>query len=164
VPDVLLLDLRLGSEDGFAVCRKLHREWPEIRILIFTAFGDGELLETSVHAGASGYLLKDVSTSGLPDILRHIALEGSYFDPRLASRIVLESFGATANDRPRRVFSERESEIVRLVAAGKVNHEIARELHLSPHTVKFYISKLMRDLGVSRRAELVKVAIDRRLI
>lgn len=163
-PDILLLDLRLGLEDGFAVCRKLRGNYPGIRILMFTAFGNVELLQASIRAGASGYVLKDVSTRNLPDILRHVSREGSYFDSRLASRIVLKSLGGEREARSDRPLTEREIQIVRLIAAGKVNREIASELHLSPHTVKFHISKLMRDLGVSRRAELVRVALDRQLL
>ena len=163
-PDVLLLDLRLGSDNGFELCRTIREARPEVRTLIFTAFGDLELLEESVRAGASGYVLKDVSTQGLPDIIRHVHEHGSYFDPRLASRVVLDTFGGEAAPSSPRRLSKREVEILRLVAAGKVNREIASALHLSPHTVKFQVSKLMRELGVSRRAELVKVAFDRHLI
>lgn len=164
VPDVLLLDLRLGSENGFALCKRVRRERPAICILIFTAFGDLELLQASVHAGASGYVLKDVSTQGLPEIIRHAFREGSYFDPRLAGKVVLETFGGPATAAPRRLLSEREIEIIRLIAEGKANREIATLLHLSPHTIKFHISKLMRDFGVSRRAELVRIAFDRHLL
>jgi two-component system response regulator DevR len=163
-PDVVLVDLRIGVESGFALCRKIRESRPEIRVLIFTAFGDLELLEASVQAGASGYVLKDVSTRGLPDVIRHLCEHGSYFDPRLASRLVLETFGDRPPAGARRAPSERELEILRLVAAGKVNREIATELHVSPHTVKFHISRLMRELGASRRAELVRIAFDRKLI
>lgn len=162
-PDVLLVDLRLGSENGFALCRAVHETRPAVRTLIFTAFGDLDLLRASVQAGAAGYVLKDVSTQGLPDIIRHVHEHGSYFDPRLAGPVILDTFGGET-EAASAGLSERELEILRLIAAGRVNREIASSLHLSPHTVKFHISKLMRELGVSRRAELVRVAYDRRLL
>lgn len=159
-PDVLLLDLRLGDADGVELCAVVHSRYPELRIVVFTAFGDTEALRAAVDAGAAAFVLKDTSTRSLPGIIRHVCEHGSYYDARLAGRLI-RGVSGTANQED---LNERELMIVRLLAAGKVNHEIAAELNLSPHTIKFYVSRIMRKLGVTRRAGVVKVAFERKLL
>ncbi|MEZ5100106.1 MAG: response regulator transcription factor [Thermoleophilia bacterium] len=163
-PDILLLDLRIGRDDGMALCRAVRERAPETQVVVFTAFGELELLRQSVDAGAAGFVLKGTSTRDLPAILRHVRERGSYCDPELASEVVVDVLRGRADARPRVDLGEREREILRLVAEGKVNREIAQTLCLSVHTVKYYLSRMMRDLGAGRRAELVKAAVDRGLL
>ena len=161
-PDLLILDLRFGSDDGFAVCRTVREAHPELVIMFFSAFGDVDLLREGLEAGGSGYILKDASTAALPAAIRQVMETGTYVDARLASEAVLSTY-AVDSGQSRRV-TERERVILKMLAHGKVNREIAAELSLSPHTIKFYVSRMMRDFDVHRRAELVRVAIDRQLI
>lgn len=163
-PDILLLDLRIGKDDGMALCRAVRERAPQTQVVVFTAFGELDLLRESVDAGAAGFVLKGTSTRDLPAILRHVRERGSYCDPALASEVVVDVLRGRADARPRVDLGEREREILRLVAEGKVNREIADALCLSVHTVKYYLSRMMRDLGAGRRAELVKAAVDRGLL
>jgi DNA-binding NarL/FixJ family response regulator len=164
-PDILLLDLRLAAEDGFDVCRALHARHPELRIVVFTAYANPALLRDAVEAGAVGYLLKDASTRRLPEIIRHVHEHGSYFDPRLSGRLLLNAFSTDSGSgagAPQ--LNERESAILRLVAQGRTNAEIARELNYSSHTIKFHVSEMLDKFGVKRRTELVRMAVERDLL
>lgn len=163
-PDVLLVDVRLGSEDGFELCRTVHERYPQVRLLVFTAFGDAELLRAGLEAGAAGYVLKDISTRTLPAVIRQVHEQGFYFDARLASEVVLSLAKGDIRRDPGFVPTDREAAILRLIAEGKTNREIASALSISPHTVKFYVGKMLRELGVSRRAELVKAVYERHLL
>ena len=162
-PDVVLLDLRLGSENGFDLCQRLRAQFPDLGILIFSAFGNAELLTQAIRAGANGYVLKDTNTSRLPAIIREFREAGSYFDPRTAGQILIDALD-TSTGKPSKQLSERELAIVRHIAQGASNYDIARELNISPHTVKFHITSLLRRFDVRNRAELVKVAMDRQLL
>lgn len=161
--DIILLDYRLGGESGLDLCVEIKQRYPETRVLFFTAFGNPELLTQAIRAGASGYILKDTNTSRLPDVLRTLWEEGVYFDPRLAGQTLLATVGG-AETRGQHGLGDREITILRLVAEGKSNQEIANELYLSPHTVKFHITRLLRKYNVRRRSELAAIAVDRSLV
>jgi two-component system response regulator DevR len=164
-PDVLLMDLRIGSEEGFQLCRRLREEGCSLGILIFSAFGNVELLTQGIRAGANGYVLKDTSTSRLPAIIREFTEVGTYFDPRIAGRMLMDTHGPQSGSASsNQAFSERELHIVRLIAQGQSNYDIAREVNLSSHTVKFHVTTMLRRFNVRRRAELVRVAMDRQLL
>lgn len=161
-PDVLIFDVRLADEDGFALCARVHRAYPHIRILMLSAFGNAYLLQQSVRAGASGYALKDVSTRDLPSVIRQVHDEGTYFDPRLSGE-VLRALGKEAVESEH-VLSPREVAIIRSIADGMTNREIANELSLSPDTVKFHVGELLRRLELKRRSELVKFGFQNNLV
>lgn len=162
-PDVVLLDLRIGSENGFDLCQRLRAQFPNLGILIFSAFGNVELLTQAIRAGANGYVLKDTNTSRLPAIIRDFREAGSYFDPRTAGQILIDALDPSTGKATKQL-SERELAIIRHIGEGASNYDIARELNISPHTVKFHITSLLRRFGVRKRAELVKVAMDRQLM
>ena len=159
-PDILLLDLRLGSANSFGLCELLRTRHPDLAIVMFTAFGNEDLLNGAIKAGAVGYVLKDTSTSGLPAVLRAVQQNGSYFDPRVANPALMSAVGITT----RTTLSDRELAIMRLIADGKDNYEIADEIQLSVHMVKFLVGTLLRRYDVKRRAELVRVLMERQLL
>jgi DNA-binding NarL/FixJ family response regulator len=158
--DIVLLDYRLGADNGFELCSEIRRRRPETRVLIFTAFGNPELLTLAIRAGASGYILKETSTVRLPDALRITWEHGSYFDPRLAGATLMATVGKPSALSPSQGLSDREATILRLIAEGRSNQEIAGELFLSPHTVKFHVTRLLRRFDVHRRSELARIAAD----
>jgi DNA-binding NarL/FixJ family response regulator len=160
-PEVILLDLRLGSSNSFELCRDLLTLEPTTSIVMFTAFGNEELLDQAIHAGAVGYVLKDTSTSGLPEVLRTIRRDGTFFDPRVAGRALLSRRSGGPAHAP---LSDRELRIVRMIAKGADNWAIAEELQLSVHMIKFHIGALLKRYGVKRRAELVRVLMERQLL
>lgn len=159
-PDLLLLDLRLGSGNSFALCEELSERVPETAVLMFTAFANEDLLRGAIQAGAVGYLLKDTSTAGLPAALRTAQAEGSYFDPRVSNHVLM----ASMRGKSALALTEREITILRLVANGGDNNQIAEELGFSVHTIKLHIAQLLKRFAVRRRTELVRVLMERQLL
>lgn len=160
-PEILLLDLRLGSSNSFSLCRELLEIVPGMSIVMFTAFGNDELLDEAIQSGAVGYVLKDTSTAGLPDVLRTVRREGAYFDSRVVNQSLMTKRRGAAQHP---ALSERELRIVRLIAEGEDNWAIAEKLDLSVHMIKFHIGALLKRYGVKRRAELVRVLMERQLL
>lgn len=163
-PDVVLLDLKLsaGSEfEGLSLCTKLSGAHPDIGLLVLTTFLDEDLVVRAVHAGARGYVVKDVDTTELVRAIRAISNGQSAFDSRSAAAVVRSlNGGSQAHER----LTDREIEVLRLLAAGLSNHKIGETLFISATTAKFHVSNIMRKLGVGRRAEAVYTASKRGLI
>jgi two-component system response regulator DevR len=155
-PDVVLLDLKLSDAapaGGLDVCAALRSRRPDAAIVVLTTFLDQRLLVGALRRGASGYALKDVDAVELARIIRAVHRGDSAFDSRSA-HLVVQSL--TARSTPSAgVLSERELEIVRPVARGATNPQVARELYLSESTVKFHLRTAMRKLGARDRTELV---------
>jgi DNA-binding NarL/FixJ family response regulator len=163
-PDVVLLDLKLsaGSEfEGLSLCSKLSAAHPGIGLLVLTTFLDEDLVVRAVHAGARGYVVKDVDTTELVRAIRAISAGDSAFDSRSAAAVVRSMSGRT---EPRKQLTDREHEVLRLLATGLSNNEIGAQLYISATTAKFHVSNIMRKLQVSRRAEAVYAASKRGLI
>lgn len=163
-PDVVLLDLKLsaGSEfEGLTLCAKLSEAYPKLGLLILTTFLDEDLVVRAVHAGARGYVVKDVDTTELVRAIRAISAGDSAFDSRSAAAVVRSLSGRA---EPRQQLTDREVEVLRLLAAGLSNNKIGEKLYISATTAKFHVSNIMRKLEVSRRAEAVYAASKRGLI
>ena len=142
--DVALVDLFLGSESGPEVCEQLRARRPELRVLLIS--GSGQISSrAAVSCGASGFVSKDLSGVEIVRAIRAIAEGSTVFDS--------EAMPVTVS--PSQQLSEREHQVLALMAAGATNREIAAELHLSPHTVKEYASSLYRKLEVRNRLEAV---------
>ncbi|MFC5138401.1 response regulator [Actinomycetospora rhizophila] len=162
-PEVALVDLRIGERgggSGIELCRALTARAQAPAVVIFSAYGNRDLLAQAIDAGASGYMLKETSVSRVPGILREVVTTGSWFEPRIAGELLQRRRtvprGAT--------FSERDLAIVRGIGRGESNHEIGESLHLSSHTVKYHVASMLRRHGCGRRAELVRVAHDLHLL
>ena len=163
-PDVVLLDLKLSASsdfEGLSLCAKLSAAHPGIGLLVLTTFLDEDLVVRAVHAGARGYVVKDVDTTELVRAIRAISGGESAFDARSAAAVVRSLTGRTA---PRQQLTDREIEVLRLLAAGLSNNKIGEKLFISATTAKFHVSNIMRKLEVSRRAEAVYAASKRGLI
>ncbi|CAN5459555.1 two-component system response regulator MnoR [soil metagenome] len=163
-PDVVLLDLKLsaGSEyEGLSLCAKLSHDYPDLGLLILTTFLDEDLVVRAVHAGARGYVVKDVDTTELVRAIRAISGGDSAFDARSAAAVVRSMSGRGEH---RQQLTDRELEVLRLLAAGLSNNTIGQKLFISATTAKFHVSNIMRKLEVSRRAEAVYAASKRGLI
>jgi DNA-binding NarL/FixJ family response regulator len=158
--DIALVDYRLDNGSGLDLCAEIKRSYPDVHVVIFTAFGNAQLLTEAIRAGASGYVLKDTNTDSLPEMLRTVEARGSYFDSRLAGETLLSTVRENAQEDGTEALSSRDLKILRLVAEGRSNAEIASVLYLSPHTIKFRVTKLLRHFEVNRRSELAKVAAD----
>ncbi|GAB3216632.1 MadR family response regulator transcription factor [Mycolicibacterium hippocampi] len=163
-PDVVLLDLKLsaGSEfEGLTLCGKLSAAYPDLGLLVLTTFLDEDLVVRAVHAGARGYVVKDVDTTELVRAIRAISAGDSAFDSRSAAAVVRSLSGRTET---RQQLTDRELEVLRLLATGLSNNKIGEKLYISATTAKFHVSNIMRKLEVSRRAEAVYAASKRGLI
>jgi two-component system, NarL family, response regulator DevR len=162
-PDVVLLDLKLsaGSDfEGLSLCAKLSAAHPQVGLLVLTTFLDEDLVVRAVHAGARGYVVKDVDTTELARAIRAVSSGESAFDARSAAAVVRSLNGRT---EPRQQLTDRELEVLRLLARGS-NQRIGDTLFISGTTAKFHVSNIMRKLEVSRRAEAVYAASKRGLI
>ena len=155
-PDVVLLDLKLSDAapaEGLDVCATLRGRHQDVAVVVLTTFLDERLLVGALRRGASGYALKDVDGVELARIIRAVHRGESAFDSRSAQLVVRS---LTSQPAPTAgVLSERELEVVRPVARGATNPEVARELYLSESTVKYHLRTAMRKLGARDRTELV---------
>lgn len=164
-PRIVLLDLKLSSESdsaGLQLCKRLTAEHPGIGVLVLTTFLDDALVVEAIQSGASGYVVKDVDTSELVRAIRAVSRGESAFDSRSAAAMV-RSLSARPTTESR-TLTEREVEVLRLLARGMSNRDIGRALFISETTVKFHVGNLMRKLDVSRRAEAVYAASKMGLI
>ena len=155
-PDVVLLDLKLSDAapaEGLDVCATLRGRHQEVAVVVLTTFLDERLLVGALRRGASGYALKDVDGVELARIIRAVHRGESAFDSRSAQLVVRSLTGQHVPTAG--VLSERELEVVRPVARGATNPEVARELYLSESTVKYHLRTAMRKLGARDRTELV---------
>jgi two-component system NarL family response regulator len=155
-PDVVLMDLRLPGANGTAATASLRREWPDARVLMFTTFDGEEDIYRAMQAGARGYLLKSAARGELLSAIRAIAAGERHLPPALAQRLA----GRVAAPD----VSEREREVLQLIARGKANKEIAAALGISEETVKRHASNLFVKMGVADRAQATSEGIRRGLI
>jgi DNA-binding NarL/FixJ family response regulator len=159
-PDLVLLDLRLPDMLGSEALPRVAAAAPGVRVVIFTAHDDHAALSAALRAGAHGCLLKDVTDTDLVAQLRRIATGARVIDPRLD-----RSSGAQLTARLFQLtLSRREYDVVRLVATGKTNPEIADELGLTRNTVKTYLQTAMQKLGARNRVEAVRRAQEEHLL
>ncbi len=155
-PRIVLMDLKLSSSsdsEGIDLCDELSRRHPEVGVLVLTTFLDDQLVLRAIRAGAKGYVVKDVDTSGLIRAIRDVSRGESAFDARSAAAMV-RGLNAPAQDE-RRGLTAREREVLQLLAHGLSNREIGARLYISETTAKFHVGNVLRKLGVSRRAEAV---------
>lgn len=166
-PDVVLLDMRMPGMNGVAVLETLKRSGQLPPTIILTTFDDDELVTAGVKAGARGYLLKDVSLEQLVETIRTVQRGGSMVQPAVTERLLKGMSGLETRfaslDEPDPL-TERETEILRLMAAGQSNKEIARALDVAEGTVKNHVSNILSKLGVRDRTRAVLRAFELRLV
>jgi DNA-binding NarL/FixJ family response regulator len=159
-PQVVLMDLQMPDMTGVAATRKIHTAAPEIRILVITLFEDDDSVFLAMRAGARGYVLKDADETEIIQAVRTIASGGAVFSSSVATR-VLQMFTSAPNDPREPVFpvlTDREREILNLIAQGYPNPRIAQIVSLSPKTVGNYVSMIFSKLQVADRAEAIILA------
>jgi Response regulator containing a CheY-like receiver domain and an HTH DNA-binding domain len=167
-PQVVLMDIQMPRLNGIEATRRIKRAVPHVQVVIWTVFGDDQHVFEAIKAGAVGYLLKDSPTEEIVEGIHAAARGESLLHPAVAARVIQEfqRLRAAAEDAPDLMceLTARETEILRLMAEGKRNREIADALFLSEKTVKNYISSILFKLQVNSRTEAALLAVKRGLI
>jgi len=161
-PDIVLMDLEMPGIDGMQATESIKREFPQMHIIVFTAYFSDEQIIGAMRAGASGYLLKGAPRGELFQAIRTAHAGGMPLEPQVASRL-MKRVREEAQTVPWDL-TEREREVLQLLAQGMANKQIARELTISLRTVKFHVSSLLSKLNASNRTEVVTEAVARGLI
>lgn len=168
-PDVTLMDIRMPRLDGVEATRRIIAQDPQAKIIILTTFDDDEYVFEGLRAGASGYLLKDVSSEELAEAIRTVADGGALIEPSVARKVITE-FARLARPQPEparneeKMLSQRETEILKLISLGLTNKEIAERLYLAEGTVKNYVTNILQKLDVRDRTQAAIRARELKLL
>ena len=160
-PDVVLLDLELPAMTGVEAIPRFVEASPGTRVLVFTAYDTDERVFGAIRSGARGYLLKGATAAEIARAIRAVHAGESYLEPRIAAKLLAE---VSAPRRFAGLLTERERAVLRLVAAGLANKQIARSLSITERTVKFHVTSILRKLDADNRAQAVAVAVQRGLL
>jgi len=157
-PDVVLMDIRMPNMDGVEATRRILAQWSKARVIILTTFDDDAYVFEGLRAGALGYLLKDVSSQDLAEAIRSVVAGGALIEPSVARKVLAEFSRLaqpikTVQETLPEILSERELEILHLLAQGATNRIIANKLFLAEGTVKNYISSIFAKLDVEDRTQ-----------
>lgn len=163
-PNVLLLDLEMPDVDGVGVLKQLRQTDVPTRVVVFTAFDTDERILDAVQAGAQGYLLKGAPREELFNAVRVVHSGGSLLQPIVASKLLRQVSREQTKETSADALTERELEVLQLMAQGLQNKEIAAKLVISERTVKFHVSSILAKLGAGNRTEAVKIAAHRGIV
>ena len=165
-PDVVLMDIRMPGTDGIEATRQITRSVDDVRVVMLTTFDRSQLVYDSLLAGASGFLLKDAPSVQLVGGVRAVARGEELLDPAITRRLI-EEFTRVGRQGPPAGYAElteREAEVLGLVARGRSNAEIAAELYVSIQTVKTHVARVLAKLGVRDRVQAVVLAYEHGLV
>ena len=167
-PDVVLMDLNMPVMNGVLATQRLRHRHPTLHVLVLTTYADNAWVIDAIRAGAAGYLLKDTRRDDLVAAIKGTAEGKSFLDPAVAGKLMrqmaAEPAARTADTDQVESLTERELEVLRLLAQGYSNPEIAQQVHLAPGTVRNYVSTILQKLGVADRTQAAVVALHRGLI
>ena len=163
-PDVILMDLVMPEMDGIEATRKIRQHQPDSRVLVLTSFGSDDKLFPAVKAGALGYLLKDTSPQDLLHAIRQAARGQSALNPKVARRLLREFSADSELFPPSEPLTEREIEVLRLVARGLTNERIGAQLFISEATVRTHVSHILGKLNLTNRTQAALYALREGLV
>jgi len=161
MPDLVLMDLKMPVMNGITATRKIHQKYPQIHVLILTTYQDDEWLFDAIRGGANGYLLKDTPPADLIEAILGTIAGKSYIDPEVAGKI-LSGYSSSVVKEPFPTnfhLTDREKDVINLLAKGLSNADIAEQLYLTEGTVRNYTSDIFRKLGVSDRTQAAVLAL-----
>lgn len=156
-PDVILMDVNMPGVNGIEATRRILNDLPHIRVLVVTMFENDSTVFAAMRAGARGYILKDAEKENILRAIQAVSKGEAIFSPTIATRLI-DFFATQSPALPREIFpslSDREREVLHLIAQGRSNVDIARELVLSPKTVYNYVSNILSKLQVADRAQAI---------
>lgn len=168
-PAIVLMDVRMPGMDGVEATRRLHTQWPNAKVIILTTFDEDEYIFEGLRAGALGYLLKAVSGDELADAIRRVAAGQALIDPAVTRKVVdafarLAPPARTVDAGLAEPLSDRELDVLKLVANGLSNREIAERLYLAEGTVKNYVTSLLGKIGARDRTQAALRGRELRLL
>lgn len=169
-PQLILMDVRMEKMGGIEACREIKSRYPEVHILMITSFSDDEAILASILAGASGYLLKNVSRAELLRSIHLVAAGQSLLDPTMTKHATgrltnLATSGLHQQGQmPGDALTEREREVLSLIARGYTNKQIAETLFVSEKTARNHVSHILEKLGLARRSEAAAFAVEHKLV
>jgi two-component system response regulator DevR len=152
-PDVVVMDVRLPDGSGVEACREIRARHPETKFIMLTSYADEEAVLASIMAGASAYLLKQTRGQQLADAVQAVARGESLLDSQVTQQVLEQLRKAQTSGGDKSQLTQNEAKILRLIAEGKTNREIAAEVYLSDATVKNYVSNILSKLNLKRRSE-----------
>ncbi|MCC6472472.1 MAG: response regulator transcription factor [Burkholderiales bacterium] len=161
--DLLLLDMSMPGKSGIDLIRQVHAEKPRLRILVLSMHEEEQYAVRAIKAGAAGYLTKESAAAQLVTAIRKVASGGAFISPAVAELIALAAMPDSAGP-PHSTLSDREFQVLRMLASGRTVSEIASELILSVKTVSTHKSRLMQKMGIGNQADLIRYALTHRLI
>lgn len=161
--DVVILDISMPDRSGLDILKQLRSERPKLPVLVLSMHSEDQYAMRVLKAGASGYLTKDSAADELVKAIRKVVSGGRYVSSFLAEKLALE-IGADSSKLAHETLSDREFQVLRMIAAGKSVTEIAAELYLSPKTVSTYRARLLQKMNLETNAELIHYAIQNHLI
>jgi len=171
LPDVVLMDIRMPRSSGIEACRAMKEAAPSAKIVILTISDEEEDLFEAIRAGASGYLLKDIPLDEVADAVRAVHGGQSLINPSMAGKLLTEFATLARRDDEERAqevpaprLTEREMQVLKLIARGMNNRDIAKELFISENTVKNHVRNILEKLQIHSRMEAVMVAVREKLI
>jgi DNA-binding NarL/FixJ family response regulator len=161
-PDIVLMDLKMPIMNGVEATRQIQAKYPEVKVLVLTTYDDDEWLFDAIQAGASGYILKDTSREEVVKAIRGTVAGKTYVDPSVAGRVLHQA--SSNQTQPATLITskltDREIDVLRLIAKGLSNAEISGRLFLSGGTVRNHVSAILSKLGVSDRTQAAVIAIQ----
>jgi len=160
-PDVILMDLVMPTMDGPTTISQLRDQYPDVKIIALTSFGDEQMVKSALEAGAIGYLLKDVSADKLAQAIRDAYVGRPTLAPEATQALIQSS---TRPPKPGEDLTERERQVLTLMVDGLTNPEIADRLSVSRSTIKTHVSNILSKLEVSSRIEAVTIALQHKLV
>jgi DNA-binding NarL/FixJ family response regulator len=164
-PDVVVMDIRLPGTSGIEACEDIIQKHPNIKVIMLTSYAEDEMLFSAIRAGASGYILKQISSEDLVKALEAVGRGEALLDPAVTQRVFQEVRKAVKEEEASAFahLSQQEKHVLLLVSEGKTNREIAKALFLGEGTVRNYVSSILSKLGVNNRAEAAAYAVEHNL-
>ncbi len=164
VPDVVLMDLVMPKMDGIDAIRQIRRLSPSTKVIVLTSFADDDKVFAAVKAGAAGYLLKDVDHQALSEAIRTVHEGGALLHPAVAAKLMQEFTEERPSQASPDRLTEREMEVLRLIARGMANKEIALDLGIAEKTVRTHVSNVLQKLHLADRTQAALYAVRERLV
>ncbi|KAF0108332.1 MAG: putative NarL family two-component system response regulator [Anaerolineaceae bacterium] len=164
-PDVVVMDIRLPGTSGIEACEEITGRFPDTKVIMLTSYAEDEMLFSSIRAGASGYILKQIGGEDLVRALEAVGRGEAMLDPTVTQRVFQEVRRAVKEEEASAFahLSQQEKHVLILVSEGKTNREIAKALFLGEGTVRNYVSSILSKLGVNNRAEAAAYAVQHNL-